>query len=157
MWLLQNQEDMKSFPFYFTFLRKARSSCSGNEGWWYSTICCSSTTPCGNLIQTQNAILVRRGFALYMWIKTFKALRDAILLIFQVIQNCSGFSLHWWFDITWVSSMRWREKHLQQIVTYWSKSKGMRYWLHRGTEQWLGIGEDVLLINCRKRTEKILS
>lgn len=71
----------EKLSFLLYFLRKAWSSCSGNEGWWYSTICCSSTTPSGNLIQTQNAILVRRGFALYMWINTFKALRDAILLI----------------------------------------------------------------------------
>lgn len=77
-----------------------------------------------------------------------------LVLIFPVIPKCSGLNFHW----CQLNSISWRGKHLWQIIIYWSKSTGgARHWLHGGTEWCLGAGEDVLLIKCRKRTEKIFS
>lgn len=143
------------FSTVVSFPRKSQSSCCSNERWWYSYICYSNTAPNGNLLPTyQNATLVSRSFTIHVRKNVFKAFGDATALSFPVIPECSGLNLYW----CQLNSMRLRRKHLWQIIIYWSKSTGgTKHWLHRGTEWWLGAGEDVLLINCRKRTKKMFS
>lgn len=153
--LCDRGEDMRSFPFYSTFPRKFQSSCCSNERWWCSNICYSNSAPDGDLLLTyQNATLVSRAFTIWVRKNTFKALGDAIDLIFPVIPKCPGLNMY----RRQLNGVKWRGKHPWQIIIYRSKSTGgTKHWLHRGTEQWLEVGEDVLLINCRKRNKKIFS
>lgn len=145
----------EKFPFYSTSPRKSPASCCSNERWWYSNICYSNTASNATYSQCIKITHWLAGLSPYMYEETYpRSLVDAIVLIFPVIQKCSVLNLYWCH----LSSMRWRAKHLWQIITFWSKSTGgTKHWLHRDTEQRLGAEEDVLLINCRKRTKKIFS
>lgn len=149
VWLLQDREDIRSFSFYSPFPRKSQSWWCSNERWHLLFKHCSQ----GQLNPSISKFRIGyQGFHHTCEKKHLQCL--GLVLIFPLIPKCSGLNFHW----CQLSSMRWRGKHLWQIIPYWSKSTGgTRHWLHRGTEWWLGAGEDVLLIKCRKRTEKIFS